>query len=136
MSLSSHECGGRSGHPEDSQIPVRESGKFVRPDHLKSGVVIGQLDGLVDRHADEVGPPRLAGPLRCDESDRRPLTSKQTEKTRDEGFRREAPWVLSDEGELKGIDYRCLGVGPPRDEATDLSVEASREEIGPHRCSA
>ena len=95
MSLSSHECGGRTGYPEDSQIPVRESGKLVRPDRLKSGVVIGQLDGLVDRHADEVGPSRLAGPLRCDESDRRPLTSKQTEKTRDEGFWREAPWVLS-----------------------------------------
>ena len=91
--------------------------------------MIGQLDGLVDHHADEVGPPRLAGPLRCDESDRRPLTSQLTEKTRDEGFRREAPWVLSDEGELEGIDCRCLGVGPPRDEATDLSVEASREEI-------
>ena len=91
--------------------------------------MIGQLDGLVDHHADEVGPPRLAGPLRCDESDRRPLTSQLTEKTRDEGFRREAPWVLSDEGELEGIDCRCLGVGPSRDKATDLSVEASREEI-------
>ena len=74
---------------------MRESGKLVGPDRLKSGVVIGQLDGLVNHHADEVGPPRLAGPLRCDESDRRPLTSKQTEKTRDEGLRPEAPWVLS-----------------------------------------
>ena len=92
-------------------------------------MVIGQLDGLVDHHADEVGPPRLAGPLRCDERDRRPLTSQLNEKTRDEGFRREAPWVLSDEGGLEGIDCRCLWIGPPRDEATDLSVEASREEI-------
>ena len=49
--------------------------------------------------------------------------------TRDEGFRREAPWGLSDEEELEGIHCRCLGVGPPRDEATDLSVEPSREEI-------
>ena len=91
--------------------------------------MIGQLDGPVDHHADEIGPPGLAGPLRCGESDRRPLTSQLAEKMRDEGFRREAPWVLSDEGELEGIDCRCLGVGPPRDEATDLSVEASREEI-------
>ena len=95
MSLSSHECGGRTGYPEDSQIPVREFGKLVRPDRLKSGVVVGQLDGLVDHHADEIGPPRLAGPLRSNESDRCSLTSKQTEKTRDEGFWREAPRVLS-----------------------------------------
>ena len=72
-----------------------ESGKLVRPDRLKSGVVIGQLDGLVDHHAGEIGPPWLALPLRNDECDRRPLTSEQTEKTRDEGFRREAPRVLS-----------------------------------------
>ena len=88
-----------------------------------------QLDGLVDHHADEVGAPRLAGPLLCDESDRRPLTSQPAEKTRDPSFRQEAPWVLSDEGELQGIDCRCLGTGLPRDEATDLSVEESREEI-------
>ena len=88
-----------------------------------------QLHRRVDHRADEVGSPRLAGPLRCDESDRRPLTSQLTEKTRDECLRREAPWVLSDEGGLEGIDCRCLGVGPPPDEATDLSVEASREEI-------
>ena len=91
--------------------------------------MFGQLDGLVDHHADEIGPPRLAGPLRCDESDRRPLTSKQTEKTRDECLRREAPWVLSREGELKGIDGLCLWIGPPRNEAGELSVEASREEV-------
>ena len=90
--------------------------------------MIGRSDGLVDHHVDEIGPPRLAGPLRSNESDRCPLASKQTEKTRDEGFRREAPWVLSDEGELEGMDCRCLGAGPPRDEETDLSVEASREE--------
>ena len=74
---------------------MRESGKLVGPDRLKSGVVIGKLDGLVDHHAGEIGPPGLALPLRSDECDRRPLTSEQTEKTRDEGFRREAPWVLS-----------------------------------------
>ena len=83
-SISSHECGGRTGYPKDSQI-------LIRPDRLKSRVVIGQLDGLADHHADEVGPPRLAGSLRCDESERRPLTSKQTEKSRDECLRREAP---------------------------------------------
>ena len=126
--MSSRECGGRTGYPEDSQIPVRESGKLVGADRLKSGVVIGQVDGL-DHHADEIGPPRLAGPLRCDESDRRPLTSKQTEETRDECLRREAPWVLSREGELKGIDGLCLWIGPPRNEAGELSVEASRKEV-------
>ena len=65
--------------------------------------MIGQLDGLVDHHEDEIQPPRLAGPLQCDESDRRPLTSKQTEKTRDECLRWEAPWVFSRDWELKGI---------------------------------
>ena len=95
MCAYSHECGGRTGYPEDGQIPGRESGNLVRPDRLKSGVVIGQSDGLVDHHADEIGPPRLAGPLRSNERDRCPMTSKQTEKTRDEGFWREAPRVLS-----------------------------------------
>ena len=106
-----------------------ESGKLVGPDRLQCGVVVGQPDRLVDRHTDEVGPPGLAGPLRSIESERCSLPSEQTEKTRDEGFWREAPWVLSFEGELKGIDGLCLWIGPPRNEAGELSVEASREEI-------
>ena len=85
--------------------------------------------GLVDHHADEILPPGLAWPLRSNESDCCSLTSKQTEKTRDECLRREAPWVLSREGKLKGIDGLCLWIGPPRNEAGELSVEASREEV-------
>ena len=122
MSLSSRDCGGRTRYPEDSQIPVRESGKLVRPDRLQSGVVIGQSDGLVDHHADEIGPPGLAWPLRSTESDRCPLTSKQTEKTRYECLRGEAPRVHSGEGELKSVDGRGLWIGSPRHEASELSV--------------
>jgi hypothetical protein len=85
-------------------------------------VVVGQLDGLVDHHASEIWPPGLAWPLRSNESDCCSLPSEQTEKTRDEGFWREAPWVLSFEGELKSIDGRGLWIGSPGHEASELSV--------------
>ena len=91
--------------------------------------MIGQSDGLVDHHADEIWPPGLAGPLRSNESDCCSLPSEQTEKTRDECFRWKAPWVLSGEGELKGIDGLGLWIGSPRHEASELSVEASNKEV-------
>ena len=41
----------------------------------------------------------------------------------------EGPWVLSGEGELKGIDGLCLWIGPSRHEARKLSVEASGKQV-------
>ena len=91
--------------------------------------MIGQSDGLVDHHADEIWPPGLAWPLRSNESGCCSLPSEQTEKTRDECFWGKAPWVLSFEGELKGIDGRGLWIGSPGHEASELSVEASGKQV-------
>ena len=87
----------RRAHRISCRRPDSSEGipKLVRPNRLQSGVVVGQLDGLVDHHADEIGSAGLAGPLGSNESDRCPLTSKQTEKTRYECLRGEAPRVLS-----------------------------------------
>ena len=41
------------------------------------------------KHADEIWPPGLAGPLRSNESNCCSLPSEQTEKTRDECFGRD-----------------------------------------------